>query len=151
MSQQVLAGIVVLAVIYAPLLSLVIHMAKRLELKRELPSIIVFSIVVPCGWAYLIYWIFANLKDYRVSKLVGGVNADDAYTRDDPLNVARLLQQKAMSREAFDLLEEAMQRQPERADLVREQISICKFLSRSDKRAELEKRLAELEAKLAPR
>lgn len=68
----------------------------------------------------------------------------------DPLTVALGLRKKQMRKEAFELLEQGLREEPERMDLIREQIDLCKFLPNPARHAELAKRLAELEAKMPP-
>lgn len=69
----------------------------------------------------------------------------------DPLTVALGLRKKQMRKEAFELLEQGLREEPERMDLIREQIDLCNFLPNPARHAELTKRLAELEAKMPPR
>ncbi len=69
----------------------------------------------------------------------------------DPLTVARGLHKKQMRQETFDLLEQALQEEPGRVDLIKEHLDLCTFLPHPARAAELKRRLAEIEAKLPPR
>jgi hypothetical protein len=69
----------------------------------------------------------------------------------DPLTVARGLRKKQMRQETFDLLEQALQEEPGRVDLIKEHLDLCTFLPHPARAAELKCRLAEIEAKLPPR